>query len=179
MTGMTNCRGRGRGATFSSIVVFLGIVLGSPLVGVAAIVTITDVTQAEGNFGFTGFTFSVTATLEPQDFEGAAVTFSTADGTATAPTDYVPVVGGFLPFFTSGTQTITILVVGDLAVEPDETFFVNLSNSFGVNCAVSDCQGLGTILNDDVAVSVPEPATLLLLGTGLAGIVVRRGRRLR
>jgi hypothetical protein len=39
--------------------------------------------------------------------------------------------------------------MGDIAVEPNETFSVNLSNCVG--CAISDNQGVGTIINDDFA----------------------------
>jgi len=38
-------------------------------------------------------------------------------------------------------------VNGDLIREPDETFFVNLSNA---NTPIAKSQGLGTILNDDM-----------------------------
>jgi len=40
-------------------------------------------------------------------------------------------------------------VVGDMQVEPDETFVVNLSNA--VNAEIADGQGAGLITNDDVA----------------------------
>ena len=40
-------------------------------------------------------------------------------------------------------------VVGDLAVEPTETFFVNLSAP--VNATIADAQAVGTIVNDDIA----------------------------
>jgi hypothetical protein len=39
--------------------------------------------------------------------------------------------------------------MGDIAVEPNETFSVNLSNCVG--CAIVDNQGVGTIINDDFA----------------------------
>ena len=41
-------------------------------------------------------------------------------------------------------------VNGDTLVEPNETFFVNISN-VSANASVSDGQGLGTIQNDDTA----------------------------
>ena len=40
-----------------------------------------------------------------------------------------------------------MLVNGDTNVEPDETFFVNLSNA--TNATIADSKGEGTILNDD------------------------------
>ena len=42
----------------------------------------------------------------------------------------------------------SVLVNGDAADEPDETFFVNVTNVTGAD--VADGQGLGTITNDDV-----------------------------
>src|SRR5262249_51706887 len=60
---------------------------------------------------------------------------------------------------TSGTLTfapgetskpVSVTLKGDLLVESDETFFVNLSNpSAGTN--IGDPQGAGTIQNDDLA----------------------------
>jgi hypothetical protein len=41
------------------------------------------------------------------------------------------------------------VVNGDIIVEPDETFFVNVTNVVGAG--VTDAQGLGTITNDDAA----------------------------
>jgi subtilase family serine protease len=51
--------------------------------------------------------------------------------------------------FTPGqtSKTVTVNVTGDTVVEPDETFFVNLSAASGAT--IADAQGLGTILNDD------------------------------
>ena len=46
------------------------------------------------------------------------------------------------------TQTVTIPVAGDTAVEPDETFVLNLSAP--ANATIADGQGVGTIVNDDL-----------------------------
>ena len=56
----------------------------------------------------------------------------------------------FAPGETS--KTITVLVKGDTLTEPDETFFVNLSNA--VNATIAKPQGLGTILNNDALPSL-------------------------
>src|SRR5207249_2245282 len=42
---------------------------------------------------------------------------------------------------------VAVTVNGDTKFEPNETFFVNLSNP--VNATISDNQGVGTIVNDD------------------------------
>ena len=52
------------------------------------------------------------------------------------------------------TQTFTVTVLGDTAIEPNETFVVNLSGA--TNAAVGDAQGVGTITNDDA----PPPPTI-------------------
>jgi len=75
------------------------------------------------------------------------VDFATADGTAAAGTDYTAVDGTltFAPGVTE--QVVRVPIQGDDAFEPDETFFVNLSNP--VNDVIADGQGQGTIGNDD------------------------------
>src|SRR5437667_208487 len=45
------------------------------------------------------------------------------------------------------SQPVAVTVNGDTKFEPNETFFVNLSNP--VNATISDNQGAGTIVNDD------------------------------
>ena len=59
------------------------------------------------------------------------VGYTTANGTATAGTDYTASSGTltFAPGVT--TQTIAVKVTGDTAVEPDETFTVTLASPPG------------------------------------------------
>jgi serralysin len=78
-----------------------------------------------------------------------SVNYATASNTATTPSDYTAIPLSTLTFISGGplTQTVTVPVVGDTAVEPNETFFVNLSSCVG--CTISDSQGIGTITNDD------------------------------
>jgi subtilisin-like proprotein convertase family protein len=61
--------------------------------------------------------------------------------------DYVPASGTLSIPAGATSGTVTVTVFGDTAVEPAETFFVNLSNP--TNAAISDGQGIGTINNDD------------------------------
>jgi hypothetical protein len=78
------------------------------------------------------------------------VNFATADGTAVQSSDYQSTSG--LLTFNPGevSKTITVLVNGDITNEPNETFFVNLSNP--VNATIARSQAVGTILNDDTPV---------------------------
>ena len=75
------------------------------------------------------------------------VSFGTANGTATAGSDYVATSGTitFNPGETS--KSIPVQVSGDNIDEVDETYFVNLSNP--TNATISRAQGVGTILDDD------------------------------
>jgi hypothetical protein len=107
--------------------------------------SIGDVTVTEGNTGSTQATFTVS--LDRPGTAPVSVRAGTADGTATAPGDYTTVSGPvtFAPGETS--KPFTVPVVGDTAIEPDETFTVHLSDPSGVE--IVDVQGIGTIVNDD------------------------------
>jgi len=116
--------------------------------------TIGDVSLAEGNSGDTSFVF--TASLSVASTTPVVVTYATADGTATvADQDYVATSGTLT--FAAGelTQLITVQVVGDTHVESDETFNVNLSVVSGT-VANPTASGVGTILNDDTSITVPD-----------------------
>jgi hypothetical protein len=109
--------------------------------------SIADVTISEGNSGSTSALFTVT--LAASSTIPVTVDYATANGTATAGSDYVATSGTltFDPGVTS--RTITVTVNSDTTVEPNETFFVNLSNP--TNATLAKGQGTGTILNDDSA----------------------------
>src|SRR5262249_41280234 len=116
-------------------------------------VSINDVTVAEGDFGTTAVTFTVTLSYSLSD--RATVNWATADGTAAAarPTppftqgDYVGASGTLT--FTSGqtSKTFTVNVRGDVKMEPTEAFFVNLSNPS--KATIADGQGVVTITDND------------------------------
>ncbi|MES2648175.1 MAG: lamin tail domain-containing protein [Bacteroidota bacterium] len=114
--------------------------------------SITNVSQNEGNAGTTSFTFIVRLSL-PAPIGGVTFDIATANGTATiANADYVQrsLTGRTIP--PGNTSYIfTVMVNGNITAEPDETFFVNVSNV--VRATVSDAQGKGTILNDDLVIS--------------------------
>ena len=46
------------------------------------------------------------------------------------------------------TRFVTVKIKGDRVVEPNEIFYVNLSNP-SANAVIDDAQGQGTIKNDD------------------------------
>jgi hypothetical protein len=114
--------------------------------------TINDVTLTEGNSGTTNAVFTVS--LSSAASTVVSVDYATANGTATAGTDYTALPTTTLTFNPGETsKTITVAINGDNQVESDETFFVNLSNlqTNGSNVTLADNQGQGTITNDDSA----------------------------
>nr|MCM0594427.1 M10 family metallopeptidase C-terminal domain-containing protein [Gloeotrichia echinulata DEX184] len=86
-------------------------------------------------------------TLSAASTSAVTVNYATANGTATAGSDYTATTGTltFNPGDTS--KTLSVAVTGDLTIEPNETFFVNLSNA--ANATIADNQAVGTITNDD------------------------------
>ncbi|QNN71339.1 lamin tail domain-containing protein [Thermomonas carbonis] len=113
------------------------------------LISINDVALAEGNAGTTIFTFTVGLSA-PAGAGGVTFDIATADGTATAGSDYIAssLTGQTIPAGSS-TYSFTVTVNGETAVEGNEGFLVNISNVVGAT--VGDASGLGTILNDDAA----------------------------
>ncbi|MCP4711494.1 MAG: hypothetical protein GY869_22985, partial [Planctomycetes bacterium] len=112
--------------------------------------TVDDVALNEGHIGTTNFVFTVTRTTNTF---ANTVDCHTTDNTAMAGTDYTAVGPVTLNFPFGGTliQTITVQVSGDISLESDETFYVNLSNATG-SATIADNQGLATIINDDARI---------------------------
>jgi hypothetical protein len=113
-------------------------------------ISINDVIITEGNAGTKTATFTLTRSGGIDPF---AISFATADNTATAGSDYVATAGTIS--FGSGVNTATIPVTinGDSTPESDETFFVNLSGATNGG-TISDAQGQGTIVDDDSVGSI-------------------------
>ncbi|MGQ0618077.1 MAG: beta strand repeat-containing protein [Acidimicrobiia bacterium] len=139
-------------------------------------VTINDLPNiVEGNAGTANAVFTVTLS---QAFEDRfLVDFTTANGSAVAPSDFTATAGTLLiqPGFTTGT--ISVPVVGDVFAELNESFTVNLSNPaqrdrfpndisnagfYGPQALpagiITDGQGVGTIINDDAPAPVLDVA---------------------
>jgi hypothetical protein len=114
-------------------------------------ISIDDVSKNEGSWwGVTVFKFTLTRS---GGTGAASVDFATQDGTASSSpgffNDYSPL-NGTVNWSNGGsnTKTINVVVKRDNNAEPDENFFVNLSNPTG-GASISDGQGEGLILNDD------------------------------
>jgi hypothetical protein len=116
-------------------------------------VSITGVSALEGDSGSKLFSFAVTLSAASSNL--VAVQYATANGTATAGSDYLAASGTltFAPGET--TKFIDIVVNGDTMVEPDETLVVNLSAP--TNATLDKAQAIGTIINDDQPSPPPLP----------------------
>jgi len=122
-------------------------------------IAISNVSVQEGDSGTSAAAFNVT--LSAPGTATIAVSWATANGTGTAGSDYTAAAGrvSFPAGITS--RSVSILVSGDAAAEPDEDFFVNLSNA--TNATIRDRQGRALISNDDTA---PPPAPVAMSPTG-------------
>ena len=110
-------------------------------------VEVKDASVKEGNSGTTSMVF----TISLSDFALSAVTvvWSTANGTAVFPSDYLPAAGVTVTIPEGASSaTVPVSVVGDTVSERNELFYVNLSGVSG-NAYIEDGQGEGTIVNDD------------------------------
>jgi uncharacterized protein len=112
--------------------------------------SIDDVSVIEGDSGTTPAVFTVSLNA-PAPAGGVTFDIATADGTATvADDDYIAkTLSGQTIAEGEQTYTFEVLVVGDTNIEPNETFFVNVTNIVGASPGKT--QGVGTILNDDFA----------------------------
>lgn len=108
--------------------------------------SIADASVTEGNSGTSKLTFTVSLSKADRK-KTITVDYSTANGTATAGSDYTASSGTVTIAAGKNSATLNVTITGDTVIEPDETFFVNLSNP--VNAAIADGQAVGTITNDD------------------------------
>jgi hypothetical protein len=133
-------------ANVSGASVFDGQGVGTILNDDGPTLSVSDASVAEGNAGTGVLTFTVTLS-QPT---GVPVTFTlaTANGNALAGSDYVAKTQGGVSI-PAGQQAVpfSVTINGDTAVEPDDVFYLNLSNAVGAT--VFDSQGAGTITNDD------------------------------
>jgi len=108
-------------------------------------ISVSDLSVTEGNSGTSNATF--TASLDIPSEQVVTVNYATADGTATAGSDYTATSGSltFSPGVT--TRTVNVLIVGDVLDEADETFTFTLSSPS--NALLGTAQATGTILDDD------------------------------
>ncbi|HYH08790.1 MAG TPA: IPTL-CTERM sorting domain-containing protein [Thermoanaerobaculia bacterium] len=112
------------------------------------VLTIADVSQAEGNAATAPMTFTVTLDA-PAPPGGVTFDIATSDGTATdADNDYEPnsVIGATIAEGNT-TYTFDVTINGDTLFEPNETFTVTVTNV--TVASPGDTTATGTINNDD------------------------------
>ena len=141
------------------------------------------VSNAEANEGAAGVNGAMTfkVTLAPVSARAVTVAWGTANGTATAGSDYTAA-SGTVTFAPGETEkSVTVPVLGDDVNEENETVFVNLSGASGAG--VADAQGLGTIVDKNAppSLSINDPFaresegatfTITLAGTTLRTVTV-------
>ena len=131
-------------------------------------VSISDASVVEGNSGTK--TVQLTISLSQPLAEAATVQWSTGPGTALAGSDFTGQSGTVQVLAGETIKTITVSVIGDMAIEPDETFNVTLSNVTG-GITVTDGLGVVTIVNDDVGI-VPTVTVTATNGAEGGGSIV-------
>jgi hypothetical protein len=118
--------------------------------------SVSGASVKEGNSGTTSAVFTVTLSAA----SGAPVTvhYATADGTATAGSDYQALAGTltFAPGETS--KTISVQVIGDRRAEANEKFSVNLDSASGGVIQTGSAQG--TIVDDEPRISISDVSKL-------------------
>ncbi|MBE7416662.1 MAG: tandem-95 repeat protein [Ideonella sp.] len=112
--------------------------------------SINDVTVNEA-----AGTATFTVTLSAASGQSVTVNYATADGSATAGSDFGGAAGTltFAPGVTS--QTITVSITNDALFEGNESFTVTLSGAS--NASIADATGVGTIIDNE---AVPAIASI-------------------
>ena len=112
-------------------------------------ISVDDPVVVEGNAGTANLVFTVRLSAAPAAGQSVTVTAATANGTATAGSDYTAVGPTQLTFGPGqSTRTVTVPVSGDRAIEDHESVVLNLTAP-SANAVLADAQGFGFILNDD------------------------------
>jgi probable HAF family extracellular repeat protein len=108
-------------------------------------VSIGDAAVLEGASGTRVASFLLT--ISPMSSSAVTVGYSTADGSAIQGSDYNAAIGTVTIPAGRTTWAVSVTIRSDRKREPDELFYVNLSNGDGAT--IADGQGTGTIRNDD------------------------------
>ena len=117
-------------------------------VGTARQLSVADTSVTEGDLGTVNATFTVS--LSSAAAQDVTVDFATADGSATAPSDYTARTGTLTIPAGQTSGQIAIVIQGDTLLEGNESFQVNLSNA-SANATIADAQAIGTIIDNEVA----------------------------
>jgi hypothetical protein len=110
-------------------------------------IRINDASVVEGDTGSKNVTFTISWT-GAKGGGATTVHYATADGTATAGSDYTATTGlASLSMGGCRCATVNVPVLGDTMTEGTETFAMNLSAPTGAT--IADAQGIGTIYDNE------------------------------
>jgi chitinase len=115
-------------------------------------VSVGNVSMNEGNAAGTA-TFTVS--LSSASANPVTVNYATANGTATAGSDYTAKTGTLTFAAGETSKTVTVNILGDTVVEQNETFDLLLSAP--TNATIGTGTGTATLLNDDLPPPPPPP----------------------
>ncbi|GAA4383024.1 endonuclease [Hymenobacter koreensis] len=136
---------------------------GTPTVQFAA----ASGTQAEGNTGTSTYTFTVTMSAAPTADVTVEVAVDATGSTATAGSDYTfssPQTLSFGPALPT-SQSVTVTVLGDATVEPNEVLRLRLQGLTGPATLGSPAIHDLSIANDDASTTTPTLAFATASGT--------------
>jgi chitinase len=152
-----------------------GIIRNDDVASTVPRLSVANATIGEGAAGTTQLTFTVT--LSAAATGPVTVGYATANGTATAGTDYAATTGT-LTFATGQTsQTVTVAVTGDAAAEANETLTLTLSGATGAT--IADGTGIGTIVNDDLpSIAIRDASIVEGDGGSLTGWLSTAGNQI-
>jgi chitinase len=113
----------------------------------AATILVSDISVVEGSAGLTTARFTVQ--LASAVSSPVTVAWATADGTATAPADYIAASGAltFAPGETA--KSVDVAVMADRQFEFDERFTLVLGNA--TNARIGNSAASCRVINDDAA----------------------------
>jgi Metallo-peptidase family M12B Reprolysin-like/Calx-beta domain len=130
-----------------------------------ATLSIADTSVIEGNSGAISALFNVT--LSPPSSQLVSVNYSTASASALASLDFMAT-NSLLQFSPGQTNhNIAVAVLGDLLLEGNEHFNVQLSNPVGATLARTNA--LGTIVDDEIRIVISTGAGSQLQFNTVAG----------
>ncbi len=121
------------------------------------LISINDVSVAEGSAGTTNLTFTVSLSAPAPG--AITVKAKAVAGTASSPSDFAALTTTVSFALGETSKPVTVVINGDASGEPSETVFVNLSNPVGA--PIADAHGVGTIVDDDAfpVLAIADAAT--------------------
>ncbi len=172
-----------------TLIVSLSAPANAVISGASATGTINDndnnsllaVSNAEANEGTGGTTSKMTfkVTLSPASARTVSANFGTANGTASAGSDYEAKQGS-VTFGPGETEkTIELVILGDDVNEENETVLVNLADVAGAGLAGGGGQGSGTIVDRNAPPSLSINDVQAAEGAGATFTVTLAGTTLR